>query len=43
MNLGLHLLRPSRADEERAYRLWWELKERNIGCSLLHAISSELP
>jgi hypothetical protein len=26
MNLGLHLLRPSRADEERAYRLWWGIK-----------------
>jgi len=30
MNLGLHLLILI-ADEERAYRLWWKLKERNIG------------
>jgi hypothetical protein len=43
MNLGLHLLILSLADEERAYRLWWKLKERNIGCSLHHAIFWELP
>src|SRR6266404_3939084 len=28
MNLGLHLLILSLADEERAYRLWWKLKEK---------------